>query len=75
MAQEDMFWKLVLEDVIGKPAEFTSEDFGFMWRVKKDKMEGATGVTWTESEWCPRTLQLREYLLYRHAMTVMDKIH
>ena len=49
MAQDGMFWKLVPEDVIGKPAEFVSADYGFMWRVKKDKMEMATGVTWTES--------------------------
>ena len=48
MAQEGMFWKLVPEDVFGEPAEITSADDGFMWRVKKDKMEVATGVTWTE---------------------------
>ena len=51
MAQEGMFWKLVPEDVIGKPAEFVSADYGFMWRGKKDKMEMATGVAWTESGW------------------------
>ena len=33
MAQEGMFWKLVPEDVIGKSAEFTNTDYGFMWRV------------------------------------------
>ena len=59
MAQEGMFWKLVPEDVLGEPAEITSADDGFMWRVKKDKMEVATGVTWTQSEYGPRTLQLR----------------
>ena len=58
-----MFWKPVPEDVIGKFAEFTSADFVFMWKVKKDKMEVATEGTWTEREWSPRTLQLREYLL------------
>ena len=61
--QEGMFWKLVPEDVIGKTAEFTRADYGFMWRVKEDKMEETTGVIWTESEWGPRTLQLREYPL------------
>ena len=50
MAQEGMFRKLGPENVIGEPAEITSADDGFMWRVKKDKMEVATGVTWTESE-------------------------
>ena len=63
MAQEDMIWKLVQEHVIGQPAESTSADYELMWRVKKDKMEVATGVTWTESEWGPRALQLRGYLL------------
>ena len=63
MAQEGMFWKLVPEDVIGKPAEFTDADCGFIWRGKKDKMEVATGGTWTDREGDPRTLQLREYLL------------
>ena len=50
MAQENMFWKLVPENVVGQPAE--------LWRVKKDKMV-ARGGTWTEHEWGPRTLQLR----------------
>ena len=63
MAQEGMFCKLVPEDVIGKLAEFTNADCGFIWRVKKDKMEVATGGTWTERERGPRTLQLREYVL------------
>ena len=31
MAQEGMFWKLVLEDVIENPAEFTNADEIFMW--------------------------------------------
>ena len=63
MAQAGMSWKLVPEGVSGKPAEFTSANSGFMWRVKKDQVEVATGVTWTDSEWGPRTLQLREYPL------------
>ena len=63
MAQEGMFWKLVPEDVIGKPAEFINTGRGFIWRDKKDKMEVATGRTWTDREGDPRTLQLREYLL------------
>ena len=42
MAQEGMFCKLVPEDVIGESAEFTNADYGFIWRVKKDKMEVAT---------------------------------
>ena len=57
-----MFWKLVPKDVIDTPAEFTNADCGFMWRVKKDKMEVATGRTWTKREWGPRTLQMREYV-------------
>ena len=73
LAQEGTFWKLVPEDVIGRPTGFTSADFGFiMWRVKKDKMGVATGVTWTESEWGPRTLQLREYLLRAFCVFFVD---
>ena len=72
MAQEGMFWKLVLEDVIETLAEFTNADFGLMWRVKKDKMEVAKGVTWTESACGPRTLQLREYLLREFGTIFVD---
>ena len=43
MAQEGMFWKLVLEDVMGKRAEFTNADYGFMWRVKKGKKGSGNG--------------------------------
>ena len=60
MAQEGMFWRLVLKDVIETPAEFTSADYGFTWKIKQDKMEVATGGTWTKHDWGPRTLQLRE---------------
>ena len=74
MAQEGMFWKLLPEDVIGKPAEQKSADYGFMRRVKKDIMEMATGVTSTESGWGPRTLQLTEYILREFwAMFVDDR--
>ena len=50
MAQEGTFWEFVLEDVIGMPAERKNADYGFTWRVKKDKMQMATGRTWTEFE-------------------------
>ena len=43
MAQESMFWKLVPEDVTDTPAEFTNVNSGFLWRVKKDNMEVASG--------------------------------
>ena len=54
MAQEGMIWKLVPEDVIGKPAEFTTNaDFGFMWRVQKDTKGSGNGrnvdKAWMES--------------------------
>ena len=62
MAQEGKFWRLVLKNDIETPAEFTSADYGFMWRIKKGKMEVATGGTWTQHDWGPRALQLREYL-------------
>ena len=44
-------------------SNFISADNGFTWGVKKDKMEVAMERTWTEREWGPRTLQLREYPL------------
>ena len=59
-SRRHVFWKLVPQDAIGNPVEFTNADYAFMWRVKKDKIEMATGVTWTQSEWGPRTLQLRK---------------
>ena len=43
IAQEGMFWEFVPEDVIGMPVELTNADNGFTWRVKKDRMEVATG--------------------------------
>ena len=43
MTQEGMFRKFVSEGVIGMPAKFANADFGIVWRVKKDKMEVATG--------------------------------
>ena len=61
MAQESMFWEIVPESVFGVPGELTSAGCECEWRVKKDKMEGATGGTWTELEWSRRPLQLREY--------------
>ena len=63
MAQDGMFWEFVPEDVIGVPAELTCAGYECEWRVKKDIMEKTTGGTWTEFEWSPRPLQLREYAL------------
>ena len=48
-------------DGIAKPAEFTSADCGFMWRVK-DKMEVATEVTWTKSEWGSKSVAVERIL-------------
>ena len=59
-AQEGVFWEIVPEDVIGVLAELTGADYGRECRDKKDKMEKATGGTWTDFEWSPRLLQLRE---------------
>ena len=67
------FGELVPEDVIGKPCELTNADYGFLWRVKKDEMEVATGGTWTQREWGPRTLQLRKYLRELCAIFVDDR--
>ena len=36
---------------------------GLLGGIEKVKMEMATGGTWTEFEWSPRPLQLREYAL------------
>ena len=66
------FGTLVPEDVIGKPAEFTNADNGFMWRVNKDKMEVTAGGTWTKNEWDPRTLQLREYIQREFSAIFVD---
>ena len=63
LAQEDMFWDFVPENVIGTLAELNSADFVREWRGKKDNMERATGGPWTEFECSPRTLQSREYAL------------
>ena len=52
------FQKMLMES----PQNSPGADFGIMWRVEKDKMQVATGVTWTESERGPRMLQQREYL-------------
>ena len=60
MAQEGMFWEFVAEDVIGVPAELASAGYECEWRVNKEKMEEVTGGAWTEFEWSPRPLQLRE---------------
>ena len=57
MDQEGMFSEFVLEDVIGVLAELTSAGNGCEWRVKKDKMEEATGGTWKKFDWSPRPLQ------------------
>ena len=48
--------------LLESPQNSRGADFGIMWRVEKDKMEVATGVTWTESERGPRMLQRREHL-------------
>ena len=64
MTQEGMFLKLVPENDIGMPAEFTNADFGFVWRVTKDKIEVAMGGTWTKFEWRSKAVALeREYVL------------
>ena len=45
MAQEGMFWKLVLEDVIENTAEFLlTQTMDLCGRIKKDTVEVATGA-------------------------------
>ena len=51
--------------LLESPQNSRGADFGIMWRVEKDKMEVATGVTWTESERGPRMLQRREHFTER----------
>ena len=63
MTQEGMFWRLVPRDVIETPAELTNEECGFVWRVKKDKMEVAMERTWTYFEWGPSALHMKGYAL------------
>ena len=40
-------------------SEHNSAGYGREWRVKKDRMEKATGGAWTEFEWSPRPLQFK----------------
>ena len=63
MAQESMFWELVPEDVIEISAEPNSTDFVREWRGRKNKLERASRKLWTEFEYSPRMVQLREYAL------------
>ena len=63
MAQEGTFWELVPENVIEKPAERNSTDIMREWKGRKNKMERAWRRPWTEIEYSPRTVQLREYAL------------
>ena len=62
MLKKACFWRLVPDDVIETPAEFTNADMGFVSRVKKDKMEVATGRTWPNFEWSLRALHTRDYV-------------
>ena len=72
MAQEGMFWKLVLEDLIEKSVKITNADYGFAWKVQRDKMEVAAGGTWTKFGRGPRLLQLRGCLLGEFWSTFVD---
>ena len=56
LAQEDMFWEIVPEDVVEILAELTSADFGREWRGRKNKIERAKGRPWTEFEYSQRTI-------------------
>ena len=58
-----MLWKLVPEDVIGTDAESYSTDCVREWRSLKNIMDKASLKPWTEFQFSPRTLQLRDYAL------------
>ena len=45
---------------------------GFVWRVKKDKKEVATGRTWPIFEWSERALHSREYVLQEFWQVFVD---
>ena len=61
MVQESMFWDIAPENVLEAPVEHLSADCGRHWRIKKDRMESATGATWADVGRSPRQLQSREY--------------
>ena len=63
MAQESMFWELVPEDAIEISALPNSTDFVREWRGRKNKLERTSRKPWTEFEYSPRMVQLREHAL------------
>ena len=58
-----MFWELVSDDVIRKPAELRSANVEREWKRRKHKMEKTSRRSRTECENSPRTIELREYAL------------
>ena len=58
-----MFWELVSDDVIGKPAELRSASVEREWRRRIHKTEKASRRSSTECENSPRIMELREHAL------------
>ena len=57
MDQESIFRDIVSEYDLEAPDKNLSADFEHVWTVKKDRMETATGASWTDLGWRQRSLQ------------------
>ena len=62
-ACDAILWLDYIRSVFKILVECTDAEYGILWTMTFVQKDRATGVTWTECEWCPRTLQLREYLM------------
>ena len=60
-SQEGMFRQLFPGDVMDTPADYTPMWTEIWWRTIKEKIDVATGRTWTSFEWSQSAWHVREY--------------
>ena len=69
---QSMFWQLRPDDVVSLPADRTNVEREIWWRTKKEKMDVATGRTWTSYEWSCGAWQAREHILNENWRIFVD---